>query len=1250
LERGQKIDCPEEPDYRLHSPSHKAGDQPLALCVAYPWDRFLDGKDATRDAETPDHNPGQRVVSLLEKAEAPWIVMTNGRLWRLYSPNAPSRASNYYEVDLADALGQSVTFPAEPGDAFRYFWLLFRHQSFEPPAIPLPQKGGGPGRGSAARDGKQLSVLDRLFEGSREFATRLGENLKERVFEQIFQILAEGFIAHIRQSEGRDAELPQERLDAIFHGVLTLLYRLLYAEARDLLPVKETREYQDASLSKLKSEVQAAAGPIRDGEADRLQKHYRPDTDGLWQELINLFRVIDRGDPDLNVPRYNGGLFLSKVERDDASPEATAARFLNEHKVPDPFLAHALDLLARDEDPKQHKLVPIDFKSLGVRQLGSIYEGLLEFKLRIADEKKAIVREKSRDVYVSFKNLGEKERERAESQGRIVKKGQLYLENDKGERKATGSYYTPDHIVEYIVENAVGPVVAEKFEAMRARLRDAEQWHHQRIKSANAKGENPKKYESGPAVDNQWYKLVNDLFDIKVLDPAMGSGHFLVETVDYITDKALAFLNSFLWNPVTAHLDSVRSAILDEMEEQGISIDHRRLTAVNLLKRHVLKRCIYGVDLNPMAVELAKVSLWLHCFTLGAPLSFLDHHMRCGNSLIGVSVQEVQDELRQGSLFGTWFAGMMLATEWMGHVGELSDVTTAQVDESKNEYRKASEALAPFKRILDVYASQWFGNAPVKKLRGKRNAIESPAIAFLTTREADAFIKARTPAALQKALAATPAAERRTAQTALASSEQRRFFHWELEFPEIFYGPRPGTERVIQRLDSAGFDAVVGNPPYDVLSNEELFRDLSPELGFFRAQHVYTPAMEGKSNLFKLFVCRAHHVTSAAGLLSLIVPMSLLGDEQTARVRRLLLENAGIVTIEAFPQKDDPRKRIFPEAKLATTVLVARSRPSHQPFTVRTHAGREIADECTSVTLNGKSLLTLTGSSPIPMCTQRDWQLASQVMGLTSVRRLGNYCQAFQGEINETSDGKKGFVSYGAGDGPLVMRGSMICMYAVREASQGEPMYLHEQKYLKGKPDSVKAWHHGVRRVGWQESSPLNNFRRIIAAPIPEGVYCNHKINYIPESASALPLDFVLALLNSSISDWFFRLQSSNAAVSHYQVLDLPAPTIDYGAATPAEGQRAGEPKHYAEIAERLCASIREPGVLPAWLMQKIARLSRDIQRIESRRALKARSERSALAPDSQHIQDAIDRVLFHYFGLAREDSTYIQTRLVEML
>src|SRR5438105_11497292 len=134
-----------------------------------------------------------------------------------------------------------------------------------------------------------------------------------------------------------------------------------------------------------------------------------------------------------------------------------------------------------------------------------------------------------------------------------------------------------------------------------------------------------------------------ELLDLKVLDPAMGSGHFLVETVDFITDRVLDFLAGFPWNPVQVLIDlRIRRQILEALEQQEIKINEDRLTDVNLIKRLVMKRCVYGVDLNPMAVELAKVSLWLDSFTLGAPLSFLDHHLKCGNSLIGATIEDLK--------------------------------------------------------------------------------------------------------------------------------------------------------------------------------------------------------------------------------------------------------------------------------------------------------------------------------------------------------------------------------------------------------------------------------------------------------------------------------------------------------------------------------------------------------------------------------------------------------------------------------
>ena len=949
-------------------------------------------------------------------------------------------------------------------------------------------------------------------------------------------------------------------------------------------------------------------------------------------------------------PPITAACLSASLATGDDSAEAAAARFLAENKVPDTFLAQALDLLARDEDPKTHQLVAIDFKSLGVRQLGSIYEGLLEFRLRIAKEKKAIVKEDGREVYVSIKDLDESDLERAEKQKRIVSKGEIYLENDKGERKATGSYYTPDHIVNYIVERAVGPVVREKFDAMRQRLREAERWHRDSVQAAKAKGEKPAKYETGPAVENRWRQLVNELFDLKILDPAMGSGHFLVETVDYITDKALDFLNSFPWNPVAAHLEMVRTTILDEMDEQGITIDHRRLTDVNLLKRHVLKRCIYGVDLNPMAVELAKVSLWLHCFTLGAPLSFLDHHVRCGNSLIGVSVAQVEDELRQGSLFGSQFAGLLLATDLMRHVGELSDVTNAQVRESREEYMRAAAALAPFRLVLDVFTSQWFAEQ-TRKLAKRKKGQSVPEVEFLKSKTAEQFVKAPNGTAARKAMERMSTSEHQIAEHALRISIEKRPFHWELEFPEVFYGPRAGTERTIERLEGAGFDAVVGNPPYDVLSNEELGYDVSQDLAFYRLQSLYEPAMKGKSNLYKLFLCRSHAATSVRGVFSLVVPMSLLGDEQTVGIRRLLLERAGLVAIEAFPQKDDPQNRIFKEAKLATAVFVARSKPIGEPFSVITHPGRSIEEIMAAAKLTASDLARLNSHNlAIPTCTQRDWEIASLLISLPATRRLRDYCEAFQGEINETTDGKRGFISSDPGDGPLVLRGSAICLYVVREASQGEPMYLREDKYLKGKPDSIKAHHHQQRRIGWQESSAQNNFRRIIAAAVPKKIFCNHKINYIPEGDSKVPLDFVLALLNSKLSDWFFRLQSTNAAVSHYQILDLPAPTLTHDEVPLREYKSLMDSEQWERCIERLCLSSAGDGVMDTTTMQAVAEMSRRIQTIEAKRRLKNRSERSHLAPESQVIQHAIDTVLFSCFGLSSEDGVYIGSRLAEML
>ncbi|MDO8545728.1 MAG: hypothetical protein Q7R68_00065, partial [Nitrospirales bacterium] len=658
-----------QPDYLLSLPS--APGSPVALCLIYPWGRWLDGKDDRRDAVSPDENPGARVVSLLESGTARWAILTNGKVWRLYSGKAHSRATNYYEIDLDETLALPGPQGNDAAEAFRYFWLIFRAKAFD----------------------SHPSFLDDILAGSEAYAKKLGDRLKERIFEEIFPILSEGFIEHIRRRDGKKADLSQPALDHIFQGTLTVLYRLLfilYAEARDLLPVKEYHGYGQKSLKLIKEEIADKGADLEDARDEKLSTDYSATEDSLYRRLMALCAVIDKGDRALNVPMYNGGLFMTEPPEDDTSLEAGNARFIRDHVIPDRWLARGLDRLARDVDDKSHALVFIDYKSLGVRHLGSIYEGLLEFKLRVAVEKMAVVEGKKAEEIIPYREAQSEKRKilkagrGKDAVERVLTPGTVYLENDRRERKATGSYYTPDYIVQYIVEHAVGPVLDEKFAALTPKLRDAQKaLKQERDKAAALKKTVGKHDDPEHEAYLKHRQVVDDLFDVKVLDPAMGSGHFLVEAVDFTTDRLLHFLNGFPWNPVLAHLKETRETILQEMERQGISIDAGRLSDVNLLKRHVLKRCIYGVDLNPMAVELAKVSLWLDCFTLGAPLSFLDHHLKCGNSLIGATVEEVDKALetpKQASFFHTSeFARELVAVDLMRRIGELSDVTPEQV-------------------------------------------------------------------------------------------------------------------------------------------------------------------------------------------------------------------------------------------------------------------------------------------------------------------------------------------------------------------------------------------------------------------------------------------------------------------------------------------------------------------------------------------------------------------------------------------
>jgi len=223
----------------------------------------------------------------------------------------------------------------------------------------------------------------------------------------------------------------------------------------------------------------------------------------------------------------------------------------------------------------------VDYSSLDVRHLGSIYEGLLEYQLHVADGPLAL----DDDEYV----------EAEEDDEVAVEEGEVYLTTGSGERKATGSYYTPEYVVEYIVDETLGPLVDD----IREDLVGYDSYS-----------------EGGFAEE-----FAERIFELKILDPAMGSGHFLTSAVDYLAREI-----------IDAQERQAAQQGIETVEE-----DHD----INWARRKVAQRCIYGVDLNPLATELAKVSLWLRTLAAEQPLAFLDHHLKTGNSLVGSDIEDV---------------------------------------------------------------------------------------------------------------------------------------------------------------------------------------------------------------------------------------------------------------------------------------------------------------------------------------------------------------------------------------------------------------------------------------------------------------------------------------------------------------------------------------------------------------------------------------------------------------------------------
>lgn len=826
-------------------------------------------------------------VEVLSDRRIRFGILTNGSLWRLYDQRATSRAEDFLEIDLAALLAANLPKWANAD-------LLSPDAAEQAHGIRLFLVLFG--RNAVAADAAGNVTLAGLLDENRRFEARLTDDLASRVFNDVYAQLAGALSAADPQ---RPAVMGEAYLAELRDAAQTYLYRLLfvlYAEDRELLPTRHPR-YDDYSLDKrLRGEVAKRlddADAFSDVRTD-LDRHLR----GLWQQ-------IDKGDKSIGLPPYNGGLFAEA-----RSP------LLNRAVLPDAAFAPIFDALSRTTGPDGQRR-RLNYRDLSVQHLGSIYERLLDFDL-VADG------------------------------AAIAARLQPFA------RKNTGSYYTPESLVMLVIRRTVGPLLAER----KAVFAEAA--------AALAGGTTPKaeRLAKLAALDP-----ASKFLDLKICDPAMGSGHFLVSLVDYLADATLAAMaeapDLVGWgedyaSPLGARLEAVRARIRELADANGWAVRDEQLDQRQLVRRMILKRVIYGVDKNPMAVELAKLSLWLHSFTVGAPLSFLDHHLRCGDSLFGEWVRPAMDRLSGGGLFANnAVAAAQGAIAGMARVEELTDSDVAEVHESAAQYRAIQEATAPLRSMLDaLHGYQWQGsdvdNARKGQKAAKKRATKGTSLEERQTGAAELAVLERRANALNVWLeggfgdpvhaAATfygkahdPDAALALLGKAAAIAAEERLFHWEVGFPGVW-------KNWTSAQPEGGFDAIIGNPPWDRLKLQEvewfgarvpaiakaqraadrkrMIADLAkagdPLADTFakvteRAEQAMRMAGQkvedggqypllggGDVNLYSLFVERAHRLVKADGMVGVLVPSGIAADLGAALFFRSLSTTGRLATLLDF--------------------------------------------------------------------------------------------------------------------------------------------------------------------------------------------------------------------------------------------------------------------------------------------------------------------------------------------------------------
>jgi hypothetical protein len=870
------------------------------------------------------------------------------------------------------------------------------------------------------------SSLRALVAGSDRHAAGVCRSLRDGVLAASVEVLR-ALVATKHQSPRQSGRTSV--VQDSFEQALTIVYRmlfLLFAEARALVPLWHPIYRESYSLEGLRDAAERS-----------------PAASGLWEALRAIARLAHAGcrAGDLRVTPFNGRLFAPSrtplAERRDLDDEAARNAIVALSTRP-----------ARDRTGRER----IAYRDLGVEQLGAVYETLLDYQPH-------------------------------------VERGGVSLRIGGGVRKATGTFYTPQPIADYLVRRTLGPLVRD-------------------------------------AAPDQILKL-------RIVDPAMGSGAFLVAACRFLSGAYETAL--------------IRAGGCDPSDFG----EAERVT----IRRTIVERCLYGVDLNPMAVQLARLSLWLATLAADRPLTFLDHRLQVGNSLLGTWLVQLRNPPSPRRRRGPGEALPLFAADAVSDAlrevlpirFSLETTPTNTIEQVRAKERAFADltgreaALSRWKRIAHLWCCAWFAaddEAPPPSAFGSLS---------------DAALTGR--GALPSRLAA------RYLDTADAVGEGRRLFHWELEFPEVFFDANGVRE------PHGGFDAVIGNPPWDMIradqgdanDRSQARLDMMPVVRFTRDAGVYNAQSDGHANRYQLFVERAIELTRSGGRIGLVLPSGLATDQGSARLRRLLFSRCRVDAVVGldnhrgvFPIHRDVRFLLITASAGAPTDRIACRFGLDDPAALES-IGDDLPDPAFPIHISPALLARISGDDlAIPhLRSAIDLAIVERAAALfPPLGSADGWAVRFGRELNASDDR----AAFRAASAPKTSRAAHApdtsrTLLPIVEGKHIEPFRvgIHAVRYTITRSDArrlVPSRRHEHSRLAYRDVASATNRMTLIAAVLPPHCASTHTLFCLRTSLRPGLQHLLCGLFNSFVVNYLVRLRVT-MHVTTATVERLPIPTND---------------------------------------------------------------------------------------------------------